>query len=497
MRFRSWSTVGSLLRYRALSFLLLAFCCLFFYPRIVYGLDYNIRVDSRFQMQFGDNAEDKNFLQTHILRVNFSPEVSFHWTGVLRKDLDGMQSKVLPGNFDASDVAFRNYFDSMDAKQPWLYSLYEAYLSYENSKLTLSLGRQINLNLAMFDGVYLKFTPWDWVMLSTFAGVPWHADFQYNLLKEHTFGLNTRFQTDDKALFADVQYVFLRENLPVIKATAGTAIVDSEIVESHYLKVISGYELADWMQLGLDFSALPYPVFQPFMLNAYIQGDIEGWLLDYKAGYTNQLTDISQLTGTLTSYSLLLNSSRAYQNVNLYLYKSIYNLFKKGSLVEDIQLEVGAEKRFLTDPSRVSKYNPEYFMIQAGFLTAFKEKWILHLYYDFFNSAQSDNTSNGFGADLTKKWKSFYISMGTAFIKYSYSSSFSGTVVSDNFDVREAYIKMDWLFHKNLSAKIQGTYDWAAMSSLSNFLVDSSSTEPLISRSREYYKVDMTITVVF
>jgi hypothetical protein len=468
---------------------------------VLYGLETNFRLDNHFQIQWGDNATDTDFYQSQILTIQFDPAYSLKYTGIIKKDIDGMRSRVLPGVLDSTDVAFRNYQDAINLTQSLNYSIYEAFVQYENPYFLADVGRQyrFEFNTITFDGILMNYKPWDWMRLTTFAGIPWHSDnYNYNPLKEQTSGAGLHLENGEQNLMGDVRYVFLRENLPgAITLVHDTAMVSAKNIESQYLQADVGYDAATWLKTYVSFSSLPVPRFLPMMMNVNLQGHFESILLDYKVGYDNQFIKLADLTDKLTSYSMLLNASAPFQDINVYLYKSIYDILQNSKFLEDVQLELGGEKRFLSNIADVSQYNPEYLMGQIGFIVALRGKWIFHVFYDAYMASGLENTTNAVGGDITKKWKTFSMSAGTEFYKYQYQTDYSGYIISDRFDSRDVYLRLNWLLSENLIFKIQGAYSWAKLASLSNYLIDSSATAPLISSSREYYKLDFNASIRF
>jgi len=465
-----------------------------------YGLETKIRLDNRIVSQWGDNAHDLDFYQSHVFSAQFNPFFSLRYSGALKKDLDATQSAVLPGSLDASDVAFRDYADSINPAQTWQYSLYEAFVTYENPFFSADLGRQyrFEFNGAAFDGLLMSYQPSNWIRMVTFAGIPWHSDFHnYYPLQEQTSGALVHLENDEQNLMGDLRYTFLRESLPTAITPVRTSQAPRVSVESHLLQANIGYEAADWLKTDVALSALPTPKLKPMLLTVYLQGEFESILVDYKASYSNQFVNLSDLTDRLSSYSMLLGSSAAYQDVNLFVYKSFYDLFTKSKILEDIQLELGGEKRFVTKPGDITQFNPEYLMGQIGLIVALRGKWLFHVYYDTYVTTGVENTTNAVGGDITKKWKDFTMSAGTGFYKYHYQTDYSGVLVSDRFDSRDVFIRMHWDLNKNVGFKLQGLYNWASLASLSRFLVDDTAWAPLISRNREYYKLDFNVIIQF
>ncbi|MDH4262825.1 MAG: hypothetical protein OEV78_07270 [Spirochaetia bacterium] len=478
--------------------------CLFFFIPIqglLYSVEANLRLDNRFQVQWGDNATDTDISQSQLLLIQFDPSFSLKYSGILKKDLDGTTSKILPGFIDSTDVAFRDYNDAINPKQTWNYFIYEAFVEYKNPYFTVDAGRQysFDFNTITFDGLLMNYKPFDWTRLTLFAGIPWHAnDYNYEPLKEQTSGAGLHLENYEQNLMGDLRYMFLRENLPVaITAVHDTTVMTYKNIESHYLQANVGYEAAKWLKTYVFFSSLPSPKFLPMMMDVNVYGHFENILLDYKAGYSNQFISISDLTDKLTSYSMLLNSSAPYQNINLFLYKSIYDLLQNSKIFEDIQLELGGEKRSITKHTDINQYNPEYLMGQIGFILAMRGKLFFHVYYDAYKTTGLENTTNALGGDITKKWKTFTMSLGTEFNKYQYQTYYSGTLISDRFDSRDVFIRMNWLLNKHVMLKLDGAYSWARLASLSDYLLDSSASTPLISRSREYYKLDFNASLLF
>jgi hypothetical protein len=64
-------------------------------PRTLHALEYQGRIDTRYQLKVGDNAFDNDLFQYHQLDLGIAKNLTFQWNGGIRKDLDGQINTLI------------------------------------------------------------------------------------------------------------------------------------------------------------------------------------------------------------------------------------------------------------------------------------------------------------------------------------------------------------------------------------------------------------------
>jgi hypothetical protein len=311
-------------------------------PKPVRALEYQGRIDTRYQLQVGDNSTDNDVFQYHFFELSFLKYMTFQWNGGVRKDLDGKINEVTPDGKEKTDIAFRGLPDAANKDQTWEYRIYTAYLMYKQEQFGALVGRcnPYEYEFSQFDGIMLWASPFQWLKVEGFGGKPWHYGYVSNLNYywgegELILGLGTDFIINQDKSKLSLRYLFLREKTQ-LDTLIGEAS-DTYLSSDHLLKARMTYAFSPSLNTGLILSFLNT---NPRNLQTWASGTFDRFLVAYSFNYSMQFIDISDISDRLTQYSAFLTSSHPYFSVSGDVTKNFSNIFKPNGFFDDIELEL-------------------------------------------------------------------------------------------------------------------------------------------------------------
>ena len=477
---------------------LLAFIslCLLLAPHPAPALDFHARVETRYQLQAGDNALDNDLFQYHFLELSFLKNFNFSWNGGVRKDLDGTVNTLTSGNVEKTDIALRGLPDAVNSDQSLEYRIYSAYLKYDIGRFGALLGRYCpnDYEFSQFDGLLLWASPFDWLRIEAFGGKPWHygyvSDFSYYwAADEFIVGAGTDCLLLDQKLLLSLRYLFLRE-LTRRDALIG-APAETYLSSDHLSKVRLAWTPVPWLNAGIVASLLGP---DPRGLQSWVYGSIEPWLLSYAVNYDMQFIDIADIFDRLTQFSSFLGASHPYLRVSVDLTKSFSSYFRLGGFFDDMELELSYEHRQPLSEADRSMFNPQYDQLRVGTLVSVRGGWSLLLFYNFILSTGLENDLHAVGGELCKKWDKFEARLGSSYQAHRFESDYTQTLVRDSFYAQEYYVRLKWIINRFFDLSLKGSYENVLLSSLTGVMNDEVVYAPmteLFSEPRNYFRFDL------
>jgi hypothetical protein len=459
------------------------------------ALDLRVRVDTRYQLQAGDNALDNDVFQYHFLELPFLKWFTFGWNGGLRKDLDGYTSGDPAAAAEETDIALRGLPDAVNADQSLEYRIYSAWLRFEAGWFGALVGRYNpqDYEYTQFDGLLAWAAPFEWLRLEAFGGKPWHygylSDFSYYWdAGEWIVGGGAELALLQETLRLALRYQYLREQ------TRGDALLGESaepyLSSDHLSKIRFSWSPASWMEMGAQGSFLQL---DPRSLQAWFTADLEP-LMSCSLGYAMQFIDIAELSDRLTLYSALLSASHPYLSLSAGLSKDFSHLLGGKGFFEALELELGYEHRQPLASEDLSMFNPRYDQARAALLVAVRGDWSLLVDYYFVISGDLENDLHAVGGELAKKWDKLQFQLGSSFHASRFQSDYTETVFSDSFFAQEHYLRVKWQVNRMFDLSLKGAYEHVRLSSLTSLtenadLVYEPMTE-LFSEPRDYFRLD-------
>lgn len=467
-------------------------------------LSFSGRIDTRYQFKYGDNASDNDVYQYHSFQSQLGQGWELFWFGGIRKDLDGMESSVNENyTTEKSDVSFRGLPDAVNSAQNIEYRVYSAYFERKSAKYNLSLGRfyLYDYEYSEFDGIKGKFLVFNWLFWEVFFGKPWQYDYTespYYNSKELIGGTGLKMKFLDRKLRLDLKYIYIKEETPgraivVQDSDANTSI--SEIYKDHLVMANLFYRLGFWLAIEGKASYLSNSSAKNGMRDARLAmyGSIEKALLEYRISYFNQLLSISDFGNRFNQFSAFLTSSEPYHKINIWVSKSLADLFDLSGPLSDIQIEAGFDMRRPIKSENESRFNPNYIMLRSGISVVTNDRLYFLVFVENYKTSGEQNDTLTFGGELSKRWAKLQIAIGSAFFAYKYSATYSNTLVSDEYNAREYYLKLKWRPSNILDMSIKGSFETAEATSLTEVNIDTKEESALIYNQRNYYRIDVNI----
>jgi hypothetical protein len=468
-------------------------------PRPSSALEYHGWVDTRYQLQFGDNAADNDIFQYHYLELSFLKNMTFLWNGGLRKDLDGKTNEVTTDGKEKTDISFRGLPDAVNADQTFEYRIYTAYLKYSRERFGGLAGRYnpYEYEFTQFDGIMLWATPLERLRVEGFGGKPWHygyvSDLEYywgegevvlgagadlSLLQEDEFRISLR-------------YLYLKEK------TQSTALIgetpETYLSSDHLTKMKLIYTLSPLLDTGVVGSFLGV---DPRNIQAWASGNYERLLLAYSVEYSMQFIDISDISDRLTQYSAFLTASHPYFSVSADVSKNFSDIFNLKGFLSDVELELSYEHRQPLNEEDQSMFNQQYDQFRVGTIFATKSEWALQLYYTFILTSGLQNDINWVGGEIAKKWEKLNAQLGSSYYANKYETNYTQTVIQDSFYAQEYYFKLKWLLSRSFDLSFKVSYEHVNLTSLTSTEVINDEVQyapmtELFSEPRDYFQFDV------
>jgi hypothetical protein len=475
-------------------------CVFLLTPEHGTALDFQGRIDTRYQLQAGDNDSDHDIYQYHYLGLYFSEKIDFQWYGGARKDINGKRNTV-PVNVDdeeRTDIAFRGLPDAANDDQTLEYRIYSAYLRYKTEKYGGLIGRYnpYEYDFSQFDGIMLWAQPLDWLRVEGFGGKPWHynyiGNFEYYWGEgELILGAGTDFLFPDRGLNVSLRYLFLKE-LTQTNTLLGEP-QDDFLSSDHITKARINYYYSHWLRTGFKTSFLDT---EPRNIDVWFTGDIEKYLLNYYFEYYMQLIDISDIGDSLTQFSSVLTASHPYLRATANLSKSFADLLNWTGTGNDVLLELGYEHRRPTDSDDESQFNPQYNQFHIGSILAVDNSWFFQVFYEFILTSGVENDIHFVGGEIAKKWKKMKLQLGSSYYANKFETNYTQTVIEDKFFAQEYYLKYKWKPLKPIDVSFKTSFEIAKLSSLTstdkiNDQVTSGEMAEIIDDPRRYFTFDL------
>ena len=470
-----------------------------------HALDLHGRIDTRYQLQAGDDALDNEVFQYQSLDLSLLSNLSFLWDGGIRKDFNGTINTVTSDGTEQTNIAFRGLPDAVNPDQTIEYRIYSACLKYSLGFLGAQLGRSTadEYEFSSYDGLMLWVAPFDWLRLEAFGGKPWHYGPLFSV--GGVVDLNAYWGPDewvagggldlaflDGGLKVSVRYLWLREEAQLdsqVGAASSTYLATDNLAKARIV-------IAPWQTLSLGASG-SFLNFSPRSATAWVQGSLEPVLTSFALSGSMQFIDISAIADRLTQFSAFLTSSHPYLSASADVSKNFAEFFPRPWFLSDIELELGYEHRQPLYASDLSQFNPQYDQFRVGTLLATRDKWSLLVYYNLVLTSGTENTLHAVGGEIAKKWDPVDVRLGSSFNVNLYETNYTGTVVSDSFYAQEYYLKVKWAITKFLDLSLKGAYEMVELSSLTSaeagsYLVYAPMTE-LFAQPRRYLSFDLRL----
>jgi len=478
-------------------------CVFIFIPTLGAAVEYQGRIDTRYQLQTGDNATDQDIYQYHYLGLYFSDKLSFEWYGGARKDLNGTINSVSATGEEKTDIAFRGLPDAVNKDQSLEYRIYTAYLKYNTDKYGGLIGRYnpYEYDFSQFDGIMLWGKPFNWLRVETFSGKPWHYNYIGNFKNywgegEYLIGAGADFLLPDQGLRFFLRYLFLRELTQTDSLIGETR--DDFLSSDHVTKAKVTYNYAHWLRTGLTTSFLDI---DPRYVRGWASGDIDKLLLNYNFEYYMQLMDISDLGDRLTQFSSILTASHPYLRTAVDLSKSFADVLNWTGTGNDISLELRYEHRQPTDKDDESQLNPQYNMLSIGSNVSLSNSWFLQVFYEFILTSGVKNDIHTVGGEIAKKWEKIKLQLGSSYYVNKFETNYTQTAIEDEFFAQEYYLKCKWSLLKSVDMSFKTSYEVAELASLTSTdkINDVTAVEmtEIIDNPRPYFTFDFRVGYKF
>jgi hypothetical protein len=475
-------------------FLAFAIFCLL--PAPAPALDFHARVETRYQLQAGDNALDNDLFQYHFLELSFLKNFTFSWNGGARKDLDGEVNTLVSDNVEKTDIAFRGLADAVNRDQSLEYRIYSAYVKYDTGRFGALLGRYcpVDYEFSQFDGLLLWASPFDWLRLEAFGGKPWHYGYLSNpsyywAADEVIVGAGADCLLLGQKLQLSLRYLFLRELTRRDALIGETA--ETYLSNDHLSKLRLSWTPLPWLNAGILASLLGP---DPRGLQGWVYGGIEPLLVRYTVNYDMQFIDIADISDRLTQFSSFLGASHPYLHLSVDLSRSFSDLLPLRGFFDDLELELGYEHRQPLSEDARSMFNPQYDQLRVGALASVRGGWSMLLFYNFILSTGLENDLHAVGGELGKKWDKVEVRIGSSYQAHSFETNYTQTLVQDSFFAQEYYLRLKWTISRFFDLSLKGSYENVLLSSLTGIVSDELVYTPLtelFSEPRNYFRFDL------
>ncbi len=480
---------------------------LLFCSPAISAVDFNGRIDTRYQFRFGDWSVDNDLLQYHFFDVRLSEAFSIEWYGVLKKDLDKKIEDVyvLQGDpKEYSDVAFRGLPDAANSEYQVEYRIFSAFFQNKSKIYGVQLGRNYlsTYGFNTFDGAQVWMNPFPWLRMEALGGKPWHyayyiANTPYYDSKEFIAGGGFDFMFKEISLYGHLKYLNLHEKTDVTYLIGDPA--QTTISNDHFIKADLSFKPDLRFQTDLQTSIMNE---QARNFNFSLRGFLQRQMLTYRLEYFRQLVGIQDLGNSLNQYSLFLGASQPFHRMNAVINQSLTKFFNLSGPVQSMEVEISYAYRAPIDASDKNAYNPSFQSIRGGFIFANQQMYYLHLFFDYLFYASEKNDMLASGGEIGRNWQKMKLSLGTAFFVQKYDYEYSTTQIKDSFYAREYYLNFEYSFTKQWKIICKASLEQAEMSSLTSTttvnpgLQQDSRTE-LISDPRNYVTFDIRAAYTF
>ncbi len=470
------------------------------------AVDFQGRIDTRYELQAGDNAFDNQVFQFHSFTLSFLSNLSLVWNGGIRKDFNNTINTVTVDGVEQTNIAFRGLADAVDVDQTIEYTIYSAYLKYTLGIYGALLGRIIpdpDYEFSSFDGLLLWATPNDWLRVEGFIGKPWHYGPLINVggavdldtywkADEVVTGVGSDFSFADSGLKLSLRYLRLQEETQLntqVGAAPSTFLPVGNLSKARIM-----FSPLDTLNAGATAAFID---FNPRSAMAWANGSLEPYLTSFALNYAMQFIDISEISDQLTQFSAFLTASHPYLSASADVSKDFAELFGKPELLSNVELELSYEHRQPLNSSDLSTFNPQYDQLRVGTLLATRDRWSLLVYYNVLFSSGLVSTLQTVGGEIGKKWDPFDVRVGSSFNANVFETDYTATVVTDSFYAQEYYLKVKWNITRLWDLTVKGSYENVQLSSLTTaptagILVFAPATT-LFSQPRNYFALDVRL----
>ncbi len=483
--------------------IIICFALIFVLPG--YALDFQGRIDTRYEFKKSDDDRSnvQEIYQFHSFDINFTEKFSIEWFGALKKSF--RETEDDSGMSDQSDVAFRGLPDAYNKNQNLEYRIYSGLFKYTSKAYGASLGRTqlMDYEFSQFDGGMVWIKPLQWLKLEGFAGKPYsygyYNDYS-NYWNENEFigGGGASVSLLKQKLNFSIRYFKLKE------LTDQGLYVDEPketvMTNDNFTKARVSYAIADWMKAYVSSAMINS---RGRNIDATLGGYSEYLLFNYRLNYYRQFSDITDFGSRFSQFSQFMTAYHPYQQASFSFSKSLADIFRLTGPVSDIELEGSYEYRMPNDSADESRFNPKYRAVRGGILLAANSMCYLNLFYENITSYTTKNDIQAYGGEISKKWKTLTVRLGSGYYAHKYEAAYSTTEVRDSFYAREYYFGLRWTPVKSLDISLKGSYERAQISSLTdtskvnpdNYTYTSS---PLIfSEPREYMRIQVKLGYIF
>ncbi len=483
--------------------LLLIFIIVLFIKKGVRAMDYGGRIDTQYQYRTGDDEADQDVYQFHAFELSFSKDLSFEWNGGLRYDIDGKNTSA-SGLDDASDVALRGLPDAVNEEMNLEYRIYSAFVKYKTALFSTQIGRSFlwDYEFSHFDGAMIWLKPLDWITIEGFVGKPWHYAYYNDYSKywdesESIGGGGVIFKFRKQKLDFALRYLNLRELTE--KTTETGEASDTFLSNDNLTRAALSYTPLRIIRADISASFIDN---EGRNIDAGLSGYSSEYLFTYRVNYYRQFMDIEYYGSRLSQYSSFLTANHPYHKASVYITKSLADIFGFIGPVSDMEIEAGYEYRGPVDLDERDSFNPEYQLIRGGLIAAINEKYYLNIFSETIITTGDRNDTRTFGGEISRKWKTLIIKLGSAYFVHKYEQNYSDTLIKDSFYAREYYFNVKWMPIKSLDVSLKATYEQAELSSLTdtskqNQDVVSEPITEIITEPRDYMKVKLKVGYMF
>jgi len=465
------------------------------------AIDFTGRIDTRYQVQAGDNAYDNDLYNYHSLDLAFTRNFTFSWYGGVIASLNDRVNTRSVDGIEVSDNAQRSLQDAGNPGQYINYSIYSAFLRYDAGVFGAMLGRctPVDYDLTQFDGLDLWAAPLPWLRVEAFGGMPWHYAYvanpavftQYWTAGEIVAGGGTDFRFFDEALTFSLRYLFLREvtgSSGFISTAPLTYLSQDNLTQARL-------NLTPWPWLSVEAAASALDL-SPLGASASVSGDIEPIHLSYSADCRMQFIDVSSVSDRLTEFAAVLTAAHPYVDASAELTENLAGFFPKGSMLSDLELELSYEHRQPFFGADLGMFNPQYDQFRVATLLGGTGAWTLQLFYSFLLTSGIENTLHVVGGEIGRKDGPFDLALGSSFNASLYQTDYTQTVLEDSFYDQEYYLKVKWQISRAFDLSLKAAYENVLLSSITssqplNPDVDSVAMNGLDNAARNYFRFEM------
>jgi hypothetical protein len=466
------------------------------------ALDFTGRIDTRYQLQAGDNAFGNDLYNYHSLQLTFFKGFTFSWCGGVIASLSPTVNTLAADGTEASDNALRTLQDAGNAGQYLNYTIYSAYLKYDAGVFGATLGRcaPADYPVNQFDGLMIWAAPLEWLRLEALGGMPWHYAYvasptvflpQYWEAGEIAVGGGADLRFFDEALAFSVKYLFLREvtnSSGAISTYPATYLSDDSLTKARL-----SFAPWPWLHAGAAASVLGL---SPLSARAWVSGDIEPIHLSYSGDFETQFIDVASISGRITEFAALLSAGSPYWDASAALTENFAGFFPSGGFLSDVELELSYEHRAPVSPADLSMFNPQYDQFRVATLLGARGGWTLQAFYAFLLTSGIQNTLNVVGGEIGKKWSAFDVRIGSSFNASMYETDYTQTILQESFYAQEYYVRVKWKISRSFDVSLKASYENVLLNSITsgqplNTDVDYAAMAGLNDGSRNYFRVDL------